>query len=44
MSNSLQGMVAFITGGGTGMGLSHARVLATRGAKIAITDFKQENL
>jgi 3-oxoacyl-[acyl-carrier protein] reductase len=44
MSNSLQGMVAFITGGGTGMGLSHARVLATRGAKVAITDFKQENL
>ena len=44
MSNSLQNMVAFITGGSTGMGLSHARVLASRGAKIAITDFRQDNL
>ena len=26
------------------MGLSHARVLAARGAKVAITDFKQDNL
>ena len=44
MSNNLQGMAAFITGGGTGMGFSHARVLASRGAKVAITDFKQDNL
>jgi NAD(P)-dependent dehydrogenase (short-subunit alcohol dehydrogenase family) len=44
MSNSLSGYVAFITGGTTGMGLSHARVLASRGARVAITDFKQDNL
>jgi 3-oxoacyl-[acyl-carrier protein] reductase len=44
MSNSLDGTIAFITGGSTGLGLSHARVLGSRGAKVAITDFKQENL
>ena len=44
MSNSLQGLAAFITGGGSGLGLSHARVLASRGAKVAITDFWQDNL
>ncbi|MGP0088669.1 MAG: SDR family NAD(P)-dependent oxidoreductase [Xanthobacteraceae bacterium] len=44
MSKSLEGYAAFITGGGTGLGLSHARVLGERGAKVAITDFKQENL
>src|SRR6185437_16709677 len=44
MSNSLEGMVAFITGGSTGMGLSHAKVLASRGARLAITDFKPDNL
>jgi len=44
MSSSLEGYAALITGGSTGMGLSHARVLASRGAKVAITDFKQDNL
>ena len=44
MTTSLQGAAALITGGGTGMGRSHARVLASRGAKVAITDFKQDNL
>jgi len=44
MSNSLTGYAAFITGGSTGIGLSHARVLGQRGAKIAITDFRQDNL
>ncbi len=44
MSNSLAGYAAFITGGSSGLGLSHARVLAARGAKVAVTDFKQENL
>ena len=44
MSSSLDGYTAFITGGSTGMGLSHARVLSSRGAKVAITDFKQDNL
>jgi 3-oxoacyl-[acyl-carrier protein] reductase len=41
---SLEGYAAFITGGSSGLGLSHARVLARRGAKVAITDLLQENL
>ena len=44
MSQSLDGYVVLITGGTTGLGLSHARVLGGRGAKVAITDFKQDNL
>jgi 3-oxoacyl-[acyl-carrier protein] reductase len=44
MASSLEGYTAFITGGSSGLGQSHARVLAGRGAKVAITDFKQENL
>jgi len=44
MANSLDGYAVLITGGTTGLGLSHARVLGGRGAKIAITDFKKENL
>ncbi len=44
MSSSLEGYAAFITGGSSGLGQSHARVLAARGAKVAITDFKRENL
>ncbi len=44
MPNSLDGYAVFITGGSTGLGLSHARVLGGRGAKVAITDFKQDNL
>lgn len=44
MSKALDGYAVLITGGSTGLGLSHARVLGQRGAKIAITDFKQGNL
>lgn len=44
MSKSLDSYVVFITGGSTGLGLSHARVLGGRGAKVAITDFRQDNL
>jgi 3-oxoacyl-[acyl-carrier protein] reductase len=44
MANSLDGYAVLITGGSSGLGLSHARVLAGRGAKVAITDFKRENL
>ncbi len=43
-NNSLDGYAVFITGGTTGLGLSHARVLGARGAKVAITDFNQDNL
>ena len=44
MASSLAGLTAIITGGSSGLGLSHARVLHERGARVAITDFKQENL
>jgi 3-oxoacyl-[acyl-carrier protein] reductase len=44
MANSLDGYTVLITGGSTGLGLSHARVLGSRGARIAITDFKDDNL
>ena len=44
MPNSLDGFAVLITGGSSGLGLSHARVFADRGAKVAVTDFKQENL
>jgi 3-oxoacyl-[acyl-carrier protein] reductase len=44
MSPSLDGYAVLITGGGTGLGLSHARILGRRGAKVAITDFKDDNL
>jgi 3-oxoacyl-[acyl-carrier protein] reductase len=44
MANSLDGYAALITGGSSGLGLSHARVLTQRGAKVAITDVRQENL
>ena len=42
--NILQGKVAFVTGGGTGITGGVARALAELGAKVAITSRKQENL
>ena len=42
--NILQGKVAFVTGGGTGITGGIARALADAGAKMAITSRKQENL
>jgi 2,4-dienoyl-CoA reductase [(3E)-enoyl-CoA-producing], peroxisomal len=42
--NILQGKVAFVTGGGTGITGGVARALAAAGAKIAITSRKIENL
>jgi NAD(P)-dependent dehydrogenase (short-subunit alcohol dehydrogenase family) len=44
MSQRLDGYGVLITGGSTGLGLSHARILGGRGARVAITDFKQDNL
>ncbi|MFV0388995.1 MAG: SDR family oxidoreductase [Pyrinomonadaceae bacterium] len=42
--NILQGKVAFVTGGGTGITGGVARALAKHGAKLAITSRKTENL
>lgn len=42
--NILQGKVAFVTGGGTGITGGVARALAEHGARLAITSRKQENL
>ena len=40
----LQGKVAFVTGGGTGITGGVARAFAEHGAKLAITSRKEENL
>ena len=40
----LQGRVAFVTGGGTGITGGVARAFAEHGAKVAITSRKEENL
>ncbi len=42
--NILQGKVAFVTGGGTGITGGVARALSEHGAKVAITSRKIENL
>lgn len=41
---ALQGKHALVTGGGTGIGLAIARVLAAEGAKVTITGRRQEVL
>lgn len=42
--NILQGKVAFVTGGGTGITGGVARAFAEHGARLAITSRKEENL
>lgn len=42
--SSFQGKVIAITGGASGMGLSIARILHERGAKISIADWSEESL
>src|ERR1051325_8115276 len=42
--NILQGKVAFVTGGGTGITGGVARAFAEHGAKLAIVSRKEENL
>lgn len=40
----VRGKVAFITGGGSGVGLGQARVFARAGARVAIADIRQDHL
>ena len=40
----LQGKVAFVTGGGTGITGGIARAFAEHGARLAISSRKEENL
>src|SRR5437764_10914359 len=42
--NILQGKIAFVTGGGTGITGGIARAFAEHGAKLSITSRKEENL
>src|SRR6187399_3228980 len=42
--NILQGKVAFVTGGGTGITAGVARALADHGARLAIASRSEENL
>src|SRR5688572_14029407 len=42
--NILQGRVAFVTGGGTGITGGVARAFAEHGAKLAIASRKEDNL
>jgi len=44
MTGRLEGKVAFVTGGGTGITGGVARAFAEHGAKLAITSRKEENL
>jgi NAD(P)-dependent dehydrogenase (short-subunit alcohol dehydrogenase family) len=38
MAGDFQGLVAIVTGGGSGIGLATARLLAARGARVAVLD------
>lgn len=43
LSQRVSGKVAFITGGSSGMGASHARMLANHGARVVIADIDERN-
>lgn len=41
---SLEGKVAFITGGASGVGLGQAKVLAEAGCRVVIADIRPDHL
>lgn len=41
---SIAGKVAFVTGGGSGVGLGQAKALVKAGARVAIADIRQDHL
>jgi NADP-dependent 3-hydroxy acid dehydrogenase YdfG len=44
VNDGIQGKVVLITGGGTGIGAETARVLASKGAKVAVAGRRQDKL
>ena len=44
MDKQLDGLAALVTGGGSGLGLEVAKVLAARGAQVAVTDIDAAGL
>ena len=43
MENTLEDMVALVTGSGRGMGRTHAELLASRGADVIVHDMDKKN-
>ncbi|HAZ80838.1 MAG TPA: NAD(P)-dependent oxidoreductase, partial [Porticoccaceae bacterium] len=44
LSRSIEGMVAIVTGSGSGMGAATAKLFAAQGAKVAAIDINQGGL
>ena len=43
MTMALEGRVAIVTGSGGGLGRSHVRYLASKGARVVVNDLSQES-